>query len=292
MIVSRIDTQERRSSDRGSFAAAKPVFFGAVRKFYKGDIPTVAAGVTYSMLLAFFPAVTAFVSLYGLFADVETARQHLRFLRGFLPREILTFIGNDMMRVTTTHSTELGAAFVISLAISLWSANWGASALIRSLDVAYGCKESRGIVQHYLVSLAITVGALLVCIAGIVLLIALPLVQKSLGLAAAPTWFRWPFLFIGDVLGITALYAFGPDRSERGRHVLVIGATVANSLWLIGSILFSWYAADVADYATLYGPFSTIIGFMVWIWLGVMMILFGALLNGEIESRTRRRPPC
>lgn len=290
--MSRIDTDERRPSARNRLAAVKSVLIATGHKFYNDDIPTVAAGVTYSMLLAFFPAVTAFVSLYGLFADVETARQHLRFLRGFLPPDILVFVGDDMIRVTTTHSTQLGFAFVISLVISLWSANWGASALIRSLDVAYGCKESRGLIAHYLVSFAITMGALLACIAGIVLLIVLPLIQQRLGLAALPTWLRWPFLFLTGVAGITALYAFGPDRKHPGRRVLVIGATVANATWLAGSFLFSWYVADIANYDRLYGPFSTIIGFMVWIWLGVMMILLGAELNGQIGIRIQHRAPC
>ena len=35
-------------------------------------LPSVAGGVTFYTLLAIFPAVGAFVSLYGLFADVDT----------------------------------------------------------------------------------------------------------------------------------------------------------------------------------------------------------------------------
>ena len=38
----------------------------------------VAAGVTYYSLLALFPAITALVSVYGLFADPATIQDHLR----------------------------------------------------------------------------------------------------------------------------------------------------------------------------------------------------------------------
>ena len=38
---------------------------------------SVAAGVTFYALLAIFPAIAAFVSLYGLVADATTINQHL-----------------------------------------------------------------------------------------------------------------------------------------------------------------------------------------------------------------------
>ena len=109
----------------------------AAREFVADDIPTVAAGATFYVLLAFFPAVAAFVSLYGLFADIPTAREHLSYLRGFLPGDVLRFVGDEMIRVTTTQASKLSWAFVLSLVISIWSANAGVSSLITGLNVAY-----------------------------------------------------------------------------------------------------------------------------------------------------------
>ncbi len=43
------------------------------------------AGVVFYALLAFFPAVTAFVSLYGLVADASTTDRHLSLASGILP---------------------------------------------------------------------------------------------------------------------------------------------------------------------------------------------------------------
>ena len=44
-----------------------------------------AAGVTFYLLLALFPALAAFVSLYGFVADPITIADHIAFLGGFLP---------------------------------------------------------------------------------------------------------------------------------------------------------------------------------------------------------------
>ena len=37
------------------------------------------------------------MSLYGLFADIKTAREHLAYLGGFLPDGVLTFVGDEMV---------------------------------------------------------------------------------------------------------------------------------------------------------------------------------------------------
>ncbi|HXJ02672.1 MAG TPA: YhjD/YihY/BrkB family envelope integrity protein, partial [Micropepsaceae bacterium] len=161
------------------------------------DIPTVAAGATFYVLLAFFPALAAFVSLYGLFADIHTAREHLSYLRGFLPRDVLNFVGDEMIRVTTTHPSKLSGAFIFSLAISLWSANAGVSSLIAGLNVAYEQKETRSFIGINLLSLAITVGAIFAAIAAFILVVAIPLAVKSVGLAGLLEPLRWPSLFAG-----------------------------------------------------------------------------------------------
>src|SRR5262245_61816890 len=55
----------------------KDIFWRLYQQVDEDRILAVAAGVVFFALLAFFPAVTAFVSLYGLFADPSTVNQHL-----------------------------------------------------------------------------------------------------------------------------------------------------------------------------------------------------------------------
>ena len=53
-------------------------------------------------------------------------------------------------------------------------------------------------------------------------------------------------------------------------------------------MLFSWYVASFESYNRLYGSLGAGIGFMVWIWLSVVVILIGAELNAEMEHQTAR----
>ena len=39
---------------------------------------------------------------------------------------------------------------------------------------------------------------------------------------------------------------------------------------------FSWYVANFGRYDKTYGALGGVVGFMTWIWLSVMVVLFGA----------------
>ena len=64
------------------------------------------------------------------------------------------------------------------------------------------------------------------------------------------------------------------------------GSTLAALLWLVGSLLFSWYVSSFGSYNQTYGSLGAAIGFMTWIWISLMIVLMGAQLNAEMEHQT------
>jgi membrane protein len=55
---------------------------------------------------------------------------------------------------------------------------------------------------------------------------------------------------------------------------------------VVVSGLFSWYAANFANYEKTYGSIGALIGFLFWIWICVNVVIVGAELNSEIEHQT------
>jgi len=257
----------------------------AATEFVNDNIPTVAAGATFYILLAVLPAIAAFVSLYGLFADVHTASKYLSYLRGFLPADVLRFVGDEMIRLTTTHPSKLSGAFVLSLLVSIWSANAGVSALLAGLNAAYEQQETRGVIRTQVISLVLTIAALIVAVAAIFLLVAIPYLQASLGLASLHVlgFLRWPLTFLGTVGILAAVYEYGANRRRRENRRVLPGALLASTVWLLVAWGFSLYLKDFANYGRTYGSLATMMGFLMWVWLGLMVILFGAELNCELE---------
>ena len=49
---------------------------------------------------------------------------------------------------------------------------------------------------------------------------------------------------------------------------------------------FSYYLQNFADYNATYGSLGAVIGFMIWVWLSVAILIVGAELNAEMEHQT------
>jgi membrane protein len=88
------------------------------------------------------------------------------------------------------------------------------------------------------------------------------------------------------------LYYWGPCRARPRWRWLTAGSVIAATLWLVVSVLFSWYAANFAKYNETYGSLGAIVAFMMWVWLSTVVVLLGGEVDEQIEKqageRTRR----
>src|SRR2546430_12386228 len=121
------------------------------------------------------------MSLYGLFADVADVRGHILALEGLLPGGAVSVIGDELVRLAKAEHGGLSVTFVLSLLLSLWSANAGMRALLRGLTTAYETRERRGPVALTLISLLFTLGATAFGVAALALLGAAPRLVARLG---------------------------------------------------------------------------------------------------------------
>lgn len=270
----------------------KDILWRTYEEFGKDRVMSVAAGVTYYALLAIFPAIAALVSIYGLFADPATIQEHLNALSGVLPGGALEIVGEQVSRIASQGGGALGFAFIFGLALSLWSANAGMKAVFDALNIVYDEEEKRSFVRLNLMSLTFTLGALLFIILAIGGIIVLPIVLDFIGLGSGTEWLlslaRWPVLLIGVVLGLSLVYRYGPSRDKAEWRWVTPGGIVAAVLWIVGSMLFSWYVSNFGSYNETYGSLGAVIGFMTWIWLSSVIVLLGAEINAEMEHQTAK----
>ncbi len=275
----------------------------AKRTYYEVErdrVLAVAAGVTFYGLLALFPALAAFVSLYGLIASPETVVEHLSALATMMPAEGYELIREQALKLTAQGAGKLGLSLVVSLALSIWSANAGMKAMFDALNVAYGEDEKRGFVRLNLVSLAFTVGVLVFALLGGFSVVAIPVLLERLYLGSITEPLiqigRWPVLIVVLAAGLAVLYRFGPSRDQAQWRWVSPGALVAVLVWIVASIGFSWYVANFEDYDRTYGTVGAAIGLMMWMWISATIILVGAELNAESERQTdmdtTRGPPA
>jgi membrane protein len=252
----------------------------------------IAAGVVFYGLLAVFPAITALVSCYGLFADPSTIGGNLQTLSLMLPEGSFQIVQDQIARVLDQGSTTLGATFLFGLGLAVWSANAGVKAVIDALNVVNGEAEKRSFIRLNLLSLAFTSGGIAALLLMVGAVVAFPLALDHLGLAPASrsiiSLARWPLLFAILLAALGVLYRFGPSRRAARWQWLSVGTLAASLLWIAGSSLLSWYLSNFGNYNATYGSLGAAIGLMMWMWMSSIIVLFGAELNSEIEHQTAR----
>jgi membrane protein len=293
--------QNGYDADRGRLAETpsdipapgwKDIIWRVYQNIGSDRVVALAAGVTFYSILALFPAIAALVALYGLFADPNTISAHLDSLSGILPEGALHVLGDEMKRIAAQGNNTLGATFIIGLATALWSANAGIKSLFDALNLVNKEPEKRGFIKLNAISLTFTLAAIVFVLLALGAMVVLPIVLNYLGIAAgvelATKILRWPALLILVMLGLAVVYRYGPSRAKPNWRWITWGSVLAAIAWLAVSILFSWYAANFGSYNKAYGSLGAVIGFMIWIWLSVIVVLLGAELNAEIEHQTVR----
>lgn len=258
--------------------------------FFEDRVMLIAAGATFYLLLALFPAFAVFVSLYGFVADPNSIAGHIAFIGQFLPQAGMELLQAQLERLASQDIAILSRGFIIGLAFSLWSANNGIKTLFEAMNVAYGEQEKRSFLKLNLIAFCFTLGAVFIGIILIVSVGVVPAVMAVFGLSSFTDTLiasmRWPIVFAMIVGSIALIYRYGPSRN-RARWVWVIfGALLTSVVWLLGSIAFSWYLQNFANYGATYGSLGAVIGFMMWVWVSSLIFIIGAEINAEMEHQT------
>ena len=295
--VTRAATQPGRGRrSRSPFAIPwagwKDIFWRTYQRIDDDRLLATAGGVVFFGLLSIFPAVTALVSSYGLFADPATISANLQTLATMLPEGSFQIVEDQVGRVVSKGNTTLGATFLLGLLLAIWSANAGVKSIFDALNVAYEEREKRSFIRLNSVSLAFTVGGIAALLLMVGAVVAFPLALNHLGMAPESKLIvalaRWPLLFLILLVALAILYRFAPSRDAPRWQWLSLGAVTAALLWIAGSALLSWYLSEFANYNATYGSLGAAIGLMMWMWMSAIVIMFGAELNSEIERQTLR----
>jgi len=270
----------------------KDIAWRLYNEFSEDRVTLIAAGATFYLLLALFPALAAFVSIYGFVADPQTIAEDIAFLGGVLPSGGVELIQSQLQSLASQDTSSLSVGFLLGLALALYSANNGILTLFEAMNIAYEETEKRGFVKRYAVSFAFTLGAILIAILFIVSVGVIPAVLAFIGLGSAAETLislaRWPVLFVAAAFGIAVLYRYGPSRERAKWRWVTWGSVLATVVWILASVLFSWYLQNFANYNATYGSLGAVIGFMMWTWISVTIVILGAELNSEMEHQTAR----
>lgn len=257
-----------------------------------------AAGIAFFGLLAVFPAIAVFVTVYGLVANAADVQRHLAPLRGLIPYEAYDLLTDQLTALSMRDEGQLSLGAVFGFLLAVWSATSGSKALMSGLNFAYAAEERRNYFHRTGLALVLTVGGIGVAIVVLAAVIGFSLALKILMLPAElhemVHLIRWLGMGALVIAAMTLLYRFGP--SHRPRHIFYLfpGATIATALWLLASAGFSLYIENFGAYDRMFGSVGAVVVLLMWFYVSAYAVCIGAEINAELEreaeAATAARP--
>lgn len=260
------------------------------QRFREDRLGVTASSLTFTTLIALVPLLTVMLALFSvfpMFAKFQAALQHY-FLQSLVPDGIAKPVLGSLTQFAAKAS-RLGGAGLVFLVFS-------ALALMltidRTLNGIWRVRKARPITQRVLVYwAAITLGPLLI---GVSLTLSSWALTASRGVVEAlpggVSLALQTLEFALMALGMSALYRYVPNTDVRWRHALAGGLFVAAGLEVAKRVL-AWYVGTVPGISMVYGAFATLPILLLWIYLGWLIVLFGAVIAAYAPSLQMQLAP-
>jgi membrane protein len=264
-------------------------------RFGEVEITDRAAALTYYSVLSLFPGLLVAVALLALLGEYPgTYESIVDTLRDAAPGTAVDTI-NSALRDALSDRGNAGALLGVGLLISVYSASGAIGAAMRSLESINRVKAGRGFLPNLGVRLGLTLLLMvLVFIAFLAVVVAGPLfgtIADAAGfeglLKDLVGYARWPIGALSLLAAFALVYSLGPRkgprRGTRSLRSVMPGAILAVVLWFAVSLVFTLYVAHFGSYDKTYGTLGAMISLLIWLWLGNLAFLLGALFNAESQ---------
>jgi membrane protein len=262
-----------------------------VKEFREDNLTDWAAALTYYGVLALFPALIALVSVVGLLGQstVDSLVSNIQAIPGAGGAKKIII---NAIRDISGRKSAASLAFVLGLALALWSASSYVGAFMRASNAIYEKDEGRPFYKLR----PVQVGVMLLMVVLITLTLAAIVVTgpvtkqvgQAIGLGnTGQTIFdivKWPVILIIVSSMFSLLYFAAPNVKHPGFKWLTPGGVLAVVVWLIASAGFALYVKYFPNNKT-YGSFGGVIVFLTWLWISNIALLLGQEMNAELERQ-------
>jgi membrane protein len=264
----------------------------SLKEVGEDNLTLIAGGIAYGWFLSLFPMLIAAVSIYGLVVDPSEVQAQVDDFASGLPQAAQDLILKQLSSITSSSGGGMSLTLILSIALALWSASAGMAGLIQALNIAYDEKDDRNFVLKRGLAILLTLGFLVFIALAILLVGVFPIVLSAIGANALVTVLaqvvRVLVLVATFGLFLALLYRVAPHRDSPQLKWLSLGAVVATVIWVIASVLFSFYVDNFGSYSETYGALAGVVVLLLWFWLTALVILLGAEINAETEAQTEK----
>jgi membrane protein len=173
----------------------------------------------------------------------------------------------------------------VGFLLSLWSGSRALNVFVDTIAIMYGQSGVRGIVQTRALSFTLYLFTLLLGVVVIPLVFIGPtwlgqILPRQVGFLSA---LYWPVVTLLAVLSLAALFHVSTPRRSPWLRDLP-GAVLTMVIWALASFVVRAAIASSLNGTSIYGPLSTPIVLLIWLYALAIAVLIGAALNAAIRK--------
>lgn len=254
-----------------------------IQGYFDNKVGRNAAAMTYYLLFAMFPFFIFVTSLLGLLHLPTLALDGQ--ITSFLPEDVVAFLNLAIEHITKSSNNAL---LTFGLVFSVWFPLRAVSNLMEAINDIYGEEKS----GSHSIRTAILTALTIVLIPAMLLLLLLG--ERVLGFIGEyipisaefiTGWSRMRFVPMAAALlfMLSAVYFFSPSKIQKARYILP-GAILSMGVWMLFSLIFSYYVDHVGRYSIIYGSIGVIIALLVWMDWSMIAMLMGAVFNVALKE--------
>lgn len=254
-----------------------------IQGYFDNKVGRNAAAMTYYLLFAMFPFFIFVTSLLGLL-HLPTLTLDGQITR-FLPEDVVAFLNLAIEHITKSSNNAL---LTFGLVFSVWFPLRAVSNLMEAINDIYG-EEKSG--SHSIRTAILTALTIVLTPAMLLLLLlgerVLGFVGEYIPISAEfiTGWSRMRFVPMAAALlfMLSAVYFFSPSKIQKVRYILP-GAVLSMGVWMLFSLIFSYYVDHMGRYSIIYGSIGVIIALLVWMDWSMIAMLMGAVFNVALKT--------
>ena len=233
------------------------LMLGFVRRANGDHVSAYAAQAAYFLIMSFIPFILFLTTLirytplsYNVVRDA---------IIGFVPGNLQTFVLSIVVEVYKRST----AIVPLSALMALWASGKGMQAITNGLNTIYHVKETR----NWLMNRIYSVFYMLLFVLAIIVSLLMLVLGNRIQVAAQKT-----IPILGSLMA-----------KIMGARTFIIAVA-----WLIFSYGFSLYFEFFPNFGNMYGSLTALIMVMLWLYVCMNLILYGAEINAYFENEFRR----